>query len=116
MASAITSAITNSQFLDSVCYQLSWTGSPTGTFSVQVSLDHAQSDTGTVLNAGTWTDVTLSYLSGGTIVTATTIPTSVGSPVFIDLALLTSPWVRVKYTASSGSGTLVAYVSAKALG
>jgi len=114
--STLTSSVTNIQFLDDVGYQFVWTGSPVGTIAVQVSADYAQDFSGNVTNSGNWTPITLSYLSGGSFVNSQSIPTSVGSPVYLDLALLSAPWIRAVYTNSSGTGTLTATITAKEVG
>lgn len=116
--SSITSAVTNIQYLDDIGLQLNWTGSPTGTFAIQVSADYAQDGanspgTPNVLNAGNWVPISFTYWNGSAFVTATSIPTSVGSPIYIDLALLSAPWIRIVYTRGSGSGTLDAFITAK---
>lgn len=116
MASAsTTSSVTNIQILDNVGYQFTWTGSPVGDLSIEVSADYAEDNMSppNVTNAGSWTPLVLTYWNGTIFVTATAIPTSVGSPVYLDLAFLSAPWIRAKYTRTSGSGTLNAYVTAK---
>lgn len=114
MASAsITSAVTSIQFLDNIGYQFSWTGSPVGTFALQVSADYAQDSNGNVTNPGNWVPLTFTYWDGAAFVTAFSIPTSVGSPIYLDLALLSAPYIRAVYTRSSGSGTLTGTVTAK---
>lgn len=115
MAGNLTGTVTNINNLDNVGLQLNWTGSPTGTFSVQVSADYSQDTNGNVLAAGNWISMVLTYWNGVAFVTTTTIPTTVGSPIFLDLDLLSAPWIRVIYTFGSGSGTLNAYVTAKGL-
>ena len=111
--SVITSPVTCIQWLDNVGIQLNWTNSPVGTFAVQVSADYAQDFNGSVTNAGNWTPILLSYLSSGALTQATSIPTSVGSPIYLDLNQLSAPWIRVVYTNSSSTGTLNAYITAK---
>lgn len=101
---SITSTVTNLQFLDNVCVQLNFTGTPTGTFEVQVSLDHAQDQNGNVSVAGNWTALTLSPSPAAT---------GSASTIFIDMNQLSAPWIRVVYTRTSGSGTLNAYIGAK---
>lgn len=115
--SSITSAITNISFLDDIGYQFNFTGSPVGTIALQVSADHAQdySSPPNVTVAGNWVNLTFTYWNGLTFVTDTSIPTSVGSPIYIDLALLSAPWIRAVYTKTSGTGTLQAFVTAKAV-
>jgi hypothetical protein len=113
--SVITSSAVNIQFMDNVGVQLNFSGSPVGTFQVQVSADYAFDEIGnvTVENSGNWTPVTLSYLLGGTLTFATSVPTSQGSPIYLDLNQLSAPWLRVVYTNSSGSGTLNCFVTGK---
>lgn len=114
MASAsVTSAVTSIQFLDNVGYQFSWSGSPVGTFALQVSADYAQDSNGNVTNTGNWVPLLFTYWDGAAFVTSYTVPTSVGSPIYLDLALLSAPWIRAVYTKSSGSGTLTGTVTAK---
>lgn len=114
----LTSAVTDIQFLDDVGVQFTWTGSPVGEFSVEVSADYEQDGTVSppvIKNAGNWAPLTFTYwdVGGSAFVTAQAIPTSVGSPIYLDMALLSSPWIRCKYTKVSGTGTLVATITAK---
>lgn len=101
--SSLTSQVTNINQLDNVAYQLNWSGSPVGSFQVQVSIDYNQDEFGNVTNAGHWTPLAL---SGGA-------STSGGSPIFINVSQIGAPWIRVVYTRTSGSGTLQAWVAAK---
>lgn len=110
---SVTSTVSNIQMLDNIGLQLSWTSSPVGTFAVQVSADHAQDTEGNVTTAGQWTPITLTYLLSGAITQDTSIPTSVGSPIYLDLNQLSAPWIRIVYTRTSGSGTLSGYITAK---
>lgn len=112
---SLTSAVTNIQFLDNIGLQLNFTGSPTGTFEVQVSSDYAQDGQGNVQVAGNWIPLIMTYWDGATFVTTGDIPTSVGSPIYLDLALLSAPWIRVVYTRVSGSGTLNSFITAKSV-
>lgn len=100
------SAPVNILNLDNIGIQANFTGTPTGTLSVEVSLDYKQTDQGEVLNPGHWVAVSSSTTS---IVSAS--PTS----VYYDLNQLSSPWVRLTYSNSSGSGTLDAYLAGKGL-
>lgn len=102
--SVLTSTVTNIQHWDNVCLQFVWAGSPTGTFSVQFSVDYAQDFQGNVTNTGTWDPITLSP--------APAASGSAGSWL-LDLNQLSMPWVRVVYTNASGSGVLQAYISGK---
>lgn len=117
MSGSITSKATDIQTYDNVAIQLVWTGGAVGTFQVQVSSDYSQANVGAsqVINAGTWTPITLQYLSNGSLLNATSIDTSVGSPIYLNLQELAAPYIRILYTASSSSGTLQAYISGKAI-
>lgn len=106
MASTVTSPPTNVQYLDNVVYQAQWTGTPTGTFSVQGSLDYQQAVGGSVISAGTWVALPLSA--------AVTAAGSADQAEF-DLNGIPYPWIRLVYTASSGSGTLDVYICGKAV-
>jgi hypothetical protein len=113
MTSNITSPVSNVEFLDNCAYEFIWTGSPTGTFSVQVSIDYNQDNNGNVTNSGNWSTVPVTYWNGTAFVTGLTVPTSVGSPVYIDLNQMSAPWIRAAYTFASGSGTLSIWTTAK---
>ena len=113
MTASITTKATNIQHLDDIGYQFNYTGSPTGSFSIQVSIDYAQDFQGNVQVAGNWVNLTFTYWNGSAFVTATSIPASVGSPIYLDLALLSAPWIRAHYTSDASAGTLTAFISAK---
>lgn len=116
MATAtVTSDVTNIQFLDNIGLQLNWTGSPVGSFAIQISADYAQDNSSppNVTTTGHWIPLVLSYWDGSAFVTSASIPTSLGSPIYLDLALISAPWIRIVYTKSSGSGTLTGTITAK---
>lgn len=114
MTGDLTSSVTSIQFLDNIGLQISWTSSPVGTFSAQVSADYSPGGANnTTANSGHWTTLTLTYWDGAAQVTSTTIPTSVGSPIYLDLSLLSAPYIRLIYTAGSSSGTCTALITAK---
>lgn len=102
MSGDLTSLVTNIQFLDNIGYQLNITGTPTGTFSVEVSADYAQDNNGNVTNAGRWIELT----SGGV---------TTGSPteIYFDLNQLSAPWIRVTYAESGGTGTVDGFITGK---
>ncbi len=105
MSADFTSAVTNIQQISHVSYSITWiTSDAVGTFSVEVSNDYAISADGTVLNEGTWTAIDLST----TVATAGT-----DDNAFIDIQSLSAVWCRLKYTFTSGSGELNAYVAGK---
>lgn len=115
MATSLTSSVTSIKYLDDVGIQFTWSGAPVGTFSIQVSANYLQDDNGNVRVTGNWVPLTLTYWNGTTWVTDTSIPSSVGSPIYVDLALLSAPWIRAVYTRTSGTGTLTATLTAKGL-
>lgn len=104
--SSLTSTVTNIQYMDNICISLVWTGSPTGTFAVQGSLDHQQDALGNIITAGNWIALGLSPNPAAT--------GSAGSTL-IDLNQLSFPYIRVVYTKTSGTGTLNAKIGGKML-
>lgn len=97
MASNITSIVIPIQFEDNVGMQFVWTGSPVGTFAVQVSLDQTN-----------WSTIPSTSFSG-----TYPVPGTTSSPAYLDMALLSAAYIRVVYTAASGSGTLNVLAVAK---
>ena len=94
--------------LTGISYDLAWTGTPTGTFSVQVSNTYSLNANGSVANAGNWNTLPPSAFVG-------TIPTPAGSPGngFIDVLGTEAYAIRLVYTAASGSGSLTVLACAK---
>ena len=94
MSSNITSSSTNILHMDRVGYQLVWTGTPTGDFSVEVSNDDS-----------TWQAISFD-----------TTPDAAGSAGSHFLEIETAAkFIRLKYTAGSGSGTLQAHITGKSI-
>ena len=110
MATNIISPVTNIQLLPALSYSVVWTGSPVGTFQVQVSNDYSQDPSGAQLNAGTWNTLPPSSFTG-------TYPVPAGSAGngFLDVVGTGAAWVRLQYTAGSGAGNLTVIPSAKVL-
>lgn len=95
MAASITGPTTTLVTGDQVCYQVAWTSSnAVGTISVQGSVD------GT-----TWNDLTFDPVLAQ--------PASNNGAYLINLALIPFPYIRLKYTRVSGTGTLDVWLSAK---
>jgi hypothetical protein len=89
---------------DNIGIQLNWTGSPSGTFDVQISNDHVQDPSGNITNAGNFISIPLSPA-----ITATGTPNT----AFIDVNQSGAIFIRVNYNRISGTGVLDAYISAK---
>jgi len=108
MTNPITTVPTSLKIIDDSGFQMIWTGAPVGTFSAQVSLDYkpGQFPDETPQNAGHWVTLPLS-----TPITASGVPDT----AYIDLTLMSSPWVRLVYTPTSGTGSLQVYVTGKSV-
>lgn len=104
--SVITSSAVEIINLDNVFLQLHFTGTPTGTFSVQVSSDHDQDPNGNVIVAGNWISLVLS---------PSPVAAGASGDIGIDLNQLGASYLRVVYTNASGTGVLSAVVSGKSL-
>ena len=104
MSGNLTSIVTVIQNLSQVGYDISWTGTPTGTFSVQVSNTYTQNAAGQVSNAGNWTSLPLSIVP--------TVSGSSGSG-YIDVDSISAFAIRLVYSAGSSSGTLNATICGK---
>lgn len=94
---SLTSNVTPIQWEDNVGIQVTWSGSPVGTFAVQVSLDQIN-----------WATLPTSVFNGTYPVPGTTT-----SPGYLDLNQLSASYIRLVYTRGSGSGTLNALLVAK---
>ncbi len=104
MTTQVISKVTIIQNLSQIGYDISWTGAPVGTFSVQVSNTYTQNGAGIVQNPGNWTTLTLS-----------TVPMASGAPGngYIDIDALSAYAIRLVYTPTSGTGVLNATICAK---
>lgn len=97
MSADIIGPVTVADKLDQICYQVSWTSTnAVGVISVQGSVDGV-----------TFNDLTFNPLL--------TQPNSDNGSYLINLALIPFPYIRLKYTRTSGSGRLTVYMSAKGL-
>lgn len=104
----LTSLVSIIQRLPGISYDLAWTGTPTGTFAVQVSNTYAQNADGSVANAGNWNTLPTSSFAG-------TYPSPAGSSGngFLDVVGTEAYAVRVVYTRVSGGGSLTILPCAK---
>lgn len=98
---------TNVDFLDNVSIQVSWTGTPVGVLEVYASNDQS------AYPLGSATPVTWSVLSFGTGVVIAIDGTQ--TELIINLNQFDYSWVALKYTRTSGTGTITAKVTAKAV-
>lgn len=111
IGSVITPLPADLRYVDDIGVQLIFTGNAVGTFELQTSIDY---DVPTS-NLGTWNDILLSYWNGTAFVTAYTIPTSLGSPIYLDLSVTSIPFLRILYSNLSGAGTYNGWVTGKGL-
>lgn len=104
MSGAITTPVTSIKFLDNVLIEFVSTGSPDGTYSVEVSADYQQDLDGNVIQAGNWTELEFNPVPA---------ITSAGS-VVLDMNQLPAPYIRAKWAPNMGStGALNVFISAK---
>lgn len=104
MSGAIVTESIDIRRIDRAALQLIFTGTPTGDFAVEVSLDHEKDPAGNVKTVGTWVPITLSPAP---------VAAGAADEIFIDLTVTASPWIRLTYTPSAGTGTLTALISGK---
>jgi len=105
MSANVTGPATNISYLDNVAMQLNFTGTPTGTFSVEGSLDHKEYN-GQIVNAGNFIPLSLA---------TTPVASGAAGQILLDLNQLSFPYIRIVYTRTSGTGSLDAFISAKAV-
>lgn len=106
MAGNLIGTVSNIEFYDNIGVELVFTGTPNGTFSVDLSIDHVQDQNGNVTTAGTWTPITFSNPP---------VASGAAGSIYLDLNQLSAPWIRVRYTAASSTGTLNGWVCGKSL-
>jgi hypothetical protein len=110
MATSINGPATVIQRLPGISYDISWTGTPVGTFSVQVSNTVVIGPEGSVIVAGNWYTLPATLLTG-------TLPVAAGAPGngLIEVIGTESYAIRLSYTAASGTGTLTVVACAKVI-
>lgn len=101
-AASITSSPTNVHSCDTVGWQIKWSGG-TGTLSYEVSNNYDRQ-----ANTGDWTE-----LSAAAFSPSLTHPAGSASSTTVRIPDCDVEWVRVKYTRTSGSGNLEAWVKGK---
>lgn len=92
LSSSFVSASTHVQLYDRIAYSVSWTGTAVGRLIAQGSLDN----------------INFSDLDMNPILMANATDTGI-----LDIQATGVPFVRLSYTATSGAGSLDAFVSAK---
>ena len=109
-ATTVTSAASSINKLSGISYDLTWTGTTTGTFAVQVSNSYSINCEGAVINAGSWNTLPTASFTG-------TYPVPAGSPGngFLDVVGTEAAWVRLVFTPSAGTGTLTVLAAAKVI-
>lgn len=104
MTGNITSAAVEVKNQDNIGVQMNWSGAPVGTFSFEISMDHYQDPEGNIVVPGNWTTLNVSPT-----ITASGVPDT----AYVDLNQLSTPYIRVVYNFTSGTGTLNVFVNAK---
>lgn len=95
-----------------VSYTIVWTGSPVGTFTIEVCNDAQVNSDGTIIaNTGTWTPLPFTNGSGATVTSVAAGGASGSIQVSMDLVPFS--FIRVHYAFTSGTGTLNVTMSAK---
>jgi hypothetical protein len=89
---------------DNIGIQLDWTGSPVGTFAIQISSNRKQDDFGNVTFPGTFVTLPLS---------PAIVATGTPNTAYIDLNQESAHFLQIVYTATSGTGTLTGIVVGK---
>lgn len=103
MSGDITSEVSIIQNVSMIAYDVSWSGStPVGTLTVEVSNTYQKNGAGAVKVAGNWTAMPLTTSVSGNSGTA-----------FLDCLATGAYAIRLKYTRTSGTGTLNATISGK---
>lgn len=110
MASNINGPVTIIQRLPGISYDIQWTGTPTGTFTVQVSNSYFTDPDGNVLGTPNWTNLPTAFFTG-------IYPVPSGSPSagFLDVVGTEAYAVRLIYNRTGGTGNLTVYAAAKVL-
>lgn len=108
-SSPIVSLPTNIMYKDSVAYFLSWTGTPTGTFYIQDSLDYraalAQSPGNAAPSSGTWNSIPNNLLS------STPVASGASGSLRIRLNQMDAPWVRIAFVSTALAAQTVGLVA-----
>lgn len=104
MGADVISPAVNTQYLDDIGFQCNFdaVGSPVGSFVIQGSIDHTEDVSGNIVVAGNWFQV------------SSTAALSAG-PQGIGVTSAPWPWMRLKYSRTSGTNSLNAFICGKSL-
>jgi len=106
MGADVVSRVSFIQQISYVSYDISWTGTPNGTFTVEVSNTYKTDGSGNVIDAGNWTPLTLS---------AAVTASGSADNAFIDIDGVAAYAIRLRYTRASSTGTLNATLVGKVI-
>lgn len=107
MSGDLTSEVTIIQMLSMASYSVKWVGTaPVGVITVEVSNDYSQNSDGSVRNAGTWNTLVL---------TQTCAVIGNADNGYIDIESHAGYAIRLKYTRTSGTGTMNVVISGKVM-
>lgn len=98
----ITSQITNIKNFDNVFYDIQFTGTPTGTFTISISSSYDPISNPNAIF------IPLVFSSAP-------VASGAAGQIGIDINQEGAQWVKLSYTNTSGSGTLNAYISGKSV-
>lgn len=102
----IVSSVMRISMLDNIGLQFNVAGTPVGTATVQVSVDHVEDELGNVKTAGNWCTLTTQAING-----AANIYLSDSS-----MKNLAAAYLKISYTNSSSTGTITIYACGKSIG
>lgn len=110
MASQVISPVTIIQSLPGLSYDIAWTGTPVGTFAVQVSNTYSENNDGSVRNPGNWNTIPQSAFQG-----VYPTPSGTSGNGFLDLTVTQAYAVRLVYNPTSSTGNLTVVTSGNVL-
>lgn len=94
------SSVIDGTYQDNIGLQIEWTGSPTGTISIQASIDYDAR-----FNTGTFYELSFSPALGQ--------PAGAADGYLVNLNQLPFPFYKVSYDAAGGTGVLNVWVTSK---
>lgn len=111
MAGDIVSAVTDILLLDNIYIECDITGSPSGVLAPEVSSSYLQDSQGNVERVGKWVPIMQPDGTPVQVVIASGSPSAGG----FNLNELGAASIRLRYTRTSGTGTLNVYLTGKML-